>query len=115
PSPGPSTIPASASAASAVPASAGRQPRKRPTASTIVNASTHSTPEARNAERTTSGLIVDPVVEHAGRVDPDDHAVGRRVERLPLVPVRKLVDVLAGAVLVELGRALDLEVLVRVV
>ena len=50
------TITASTPAANPVPSSAGRQPLNSPTASTIVNASTHSTPDARNVEMTTSGL-----------------------------------------------------------
>src|SRR4051812_425620 len=58
--------------------------------------------------------IVHAVVEDARGLDPDDQAVDRRVERLAVVAQRELVDVLAGALLVQLDRALDLEVLVRV-
>ncbi len=52
------TIAARTTAAIAVPVSADHplQPLNNPTASTIVNASTHSTPEARKVERMTSGL-----------------------------------------------------------
>src|SRR5258708_6197920 len=54
--------------------------------------------------------IVDAVVEHPLGLDADDQAVDRRVERLAVVALRKLADVLVRALLVQLDRAFDLEV-----
>src|SRR4051794_35632938 len=62
----------------------------------------------------TTALVVDAVVEHAFRLDANDHPVDRGVERLPVVAQREIVDVLARALFVELDRSLDLEVLVRI-
>src|SRR5258708_31181694 len=71
-------------------------------------------PQARNS---TSSLfshavvsIVDAVVEHPVGLDADDEAVDRRVERLPVVTLRKLADVLVRALFVQLDRTFDFEV-----
>ena len=49
---------ASAARAAAAPVSAGRQPRARPTASTMVSASTASTKEAANEAPATETIVV---------------------------------------------------------
>ena len=55
------------------------------------------------------------MVEHPLGLDAHDHPVDRRVERLAFVALRELIDVRSRTLLVQLDRALDLEVLVRVV
>src|ERR1700704_2216671 len=62
-----------------------------------------------------ASVVVPAVVGHETRPAADDHPAGRGVERLPLVALRELIDVLPGAFFVELSGSLHLEVPVRVV
>src|SRR5438105_11899150 len=68
--PSATTINASAASPAAVPATAPRQPRSVPAASTMVNASTTSTSEATKAAPTAGAAVVKEImVKYTSRVD----------------------------------------------